>query len=417
MSLLLILIGILILFGYFEHRFHLRNLNSFQVRIHVNGTRGKSSVTRLIAGALRAGGIKVFAKTTGTKPRMIFEDGSEVPIFRPGKANIIEQRGVLARGVEEQAKALVIECMAVKPEYQRFVEQKMIKSTIGVITNAREDHIEEMGPTIEDIAISLCGTIPKNSILFTAEKRMLPILQEKAMLVGTKVITADESEVTDEMMEGFTYIEHKENVALAIKVAEHLGIKPDVAVKGMWAAEPDPGVLRKYHIKFFNREIEFVNAFAANDPESTLLIWDKMTANLPMEHPALAATEDVRIVILVCRSDRVDRSIQMGELIAKKLTADYYILAGAYTDVVEKEIVGLGLLANKVVNLGEATPDRIFEKVLELIGAKPRFHRDKLQSRYCGTTKKCLVFGIGNIVGYGESIVTYFKNRGEEYRA
>ena len=41
------------------------------IRIHVNGTRGKSSVTRLIAAGLRAGGKRTFAKTTGTAPRVI----------------------------------------------------------------------------------------------------------------------------------------------------------------------------------------------------------------------------------------------------------------------------------------------------------------------------------------------------------
>ena len=33
--------------------------------IHVNGTRGKSTVSRLIEAGLRAGGLRVFCKTTG----------------------------------------------------------------------------------------------------------------------------------------------------------------------------------------------------------------------------------------------------------------------------------------------------------------------------------------------------------------
>lgn len=39
--------------------------------IYVNGTRGKSTVTRLIDGGLRAGGLRVFCKTTGTLPMSI----------------------------------------------------------------------------------------------------------------------------------------------------------------------------------------------------------------------------------------------------------------------------------------------------------------------------------------------------------
>ncbi len=69
--------------GYLESWAHRRALNRIPIRIHVNGTRGKSSVTRLIAAGLRAGGIRTCAKTTGTLPRMIMPDGTEYPVFRP----------------------------------------------------------------------------------------------------------------------------------------------------------------------------------------------------------------------------------------------------------------------------------------------------------------------------------------------
>ena len=39
--------------------------------VHVNGTRGKSTVCRLIEAGLRAGGLRVFCKTTGTDPMTI----------------------------------------------------------------------------------------------------------------------------------------------------------------------------------------------------------------------------------------------------------------------------------------------------------------------------------------------------------
>ena len=48
---------------------HRRHLKAIPVRIHVNGTRGKSSVTRLIAAGLRQAGMIACAKTTGTLPR------------------------------------------------------------------------------------------------------------------------------------------------------------------------------------------------------------------------------------------------------------------------------------------------------------------------------------------------------------
>ena len=46
---------VLIISGLLEFRAHQLVLSNIPVRIHVNGTRGKSSVTRLIAAGLRAG--------------------------------------------------------------------------------------------------------------------------------------------------------------------------------------------------------------------------------------------------------------------------------------------------------------------------------------------------------------------------
>lgn len=40
------------------------------LRIHVNGTRGKSSVCRLIGAGLHAGGLRAMVKTTGLAARL-----------------------------------------------------------------------------------------------------------------------------------------------------------------------------------------------------------------------------------------------------------------------------------------------------------------------------------------------------------
>src|SRR5450631_4519454 len=63
---------------------HRRHLRAVPLRIHVAGTRGKSTTTRLIAAGLRAGGRRVMAKTTGTEPRLIGPDGTEAPWRRRG---------------------------------------------------------------------------------------------------------------------------------------------------------------------------------------------------------------------------------------------------------------------------------------------------------------------------------------------
>ena len=119
--------------------------------VYVNGIRGKSTVTRMIAAGLKSGGWSVFCKTTGTVPRLIGTDGVERPLRRRGKANIREQARVMRMAVREHAQVLVIECMAVDPFLQEISQRKIVRSDIGVITNVRLDHTEEMGLTLEEV--------------------------------------------------------------------------------------------------------------------------------------------------------------------------------------------------------------------------------------------------------------------------
>ena len=155
--------------GWLESLAHRRNLRRIPIRIHVNGTRGKSSVTRLIAAGLRAGGVRTCAKTTGTLPRMIFPDGSEFPVFRTLRANVIEQVRIVKAALAARAEALVLECMALQPALQSLCELELVRATHGVITNARADHLDVMGPTVRDVAKALSGTVPVGGKLFTAD--------------------------------------------------------------------------------------------------------------------------------------------------------------------------------------------------------------------------------------------------------
>src|SRR5262249_39333930 len=141
----------LLVAGVREQRRHYRNLHAIPNRVLINGIRGKSSITRLCAGALRSGGHVVVAKTTRTAARLIFPDGTEEPIYRKfGLANVVEQIGIIRRAVAYHPDTVVIECMAVVPALQELNQEKLIQSTIGVLSNVREDHVEEMGPTLDD---------------------------------------------------------------------------------------------------------------------------------------------------------------------------------------------------------------------------------------------------------------------------
>jgi len=373
-------------YGVLETRRHARYLRRIPIRVHVNGTRGKSSVTRMIAAGLRAGGIRTFAKTTGTMARMIDVDGSEVDVYRVGSPNIIEQTRIVRRAVERGAQALVIECMAVTPDLQPVTEQRLIRSTLGVITNVRADHLDVMGPTVHDAALALAQTLPIRGHAFTAERTLVSVLQEQCRRNGTELHSVDDRGVTEADLQGFSYVEHAENVALALAACAHLGVDRRTALEAMQRATPDPGVLRRYRIELGAKRVEFVNAFAANDPDSTRMIWSRL--GLDLAEPGLR-----RIVLANCRGDRLQRSEQIAELVGRGLAADRVVLAGEGTRLVAHRALALGLEPRWLTDLGGLGAEQVFERVLGLVE-----HR-------------AVVVGIGNIVGLGQEIVLHFKNR------
>ena len=85
--------------------------------------------------------------------------------------------------VTAEVDALVIECMALKPEYQEVSERMIVRSNIGILTNVREDHQDVMGETLPEIARSLLSTCPRDGILVTSEQNpgILTIMREVAL--------------------------------------------------------------------------------------------------------------------------------------------------------------------------------------------------------------------------------------------
>jgi poly-gamma-glutamate synthase PgsB/CapB len=375
-------------YGILEYRLHLGNVRAIPIRVHVNGTRGKSSVTRLIAAGLRAGGVRTVAKTTGSAARYIGPDGSEEPVVRPGPPNVREQLGVLSRARRERARALVLECMAIRPDLQWFSEHRIIKSTVGVITNVRPDHLDAMGPTVDDVAVALAGTVPDRGIVFTAEHERLAPIAREAGRRGTEVKEVLHEAYDPTFAQGFRYVEHLENVAVALAVCEHLGVDCEVALKGMRDVHPDPGALLSYRVSHEGREIDFVSAFAANDRESTLAVWEAID---PGSDP-----DRTVIVIASMRADRPHRAYDFGEIIANDIEADYFVLAGDLTHPVRSVATKLGLPPDKIVDLGGRPAEEVFEKIVEL------------------TPSRSIVVGVGNIGGAGARIVSLFRERSED---
>lgn len=375
---LLVASASLLVAGVVEQRRHFANLNRIPRRIMINGIRGKSSITRLCAGALRGGGLVTVAKTTGTAARFIHPDGSEEPVYRKfGIANVIEQVGIVRRASAYQPDALVIECMAVMPDLQAISQDKLIRSNIGVLCNVREDHLAEMGPTLDDVARSLSRTMPVGGVCVTAERERLPLLKREAARRDCALLVVRPESVTDEEMAGFSWITFKENVAIALTVAELLGVNRRSALAGMWSAPPDPGVLEVKRYVAEGRLLRVANVFAANDPQSTLMNVRRLLTSGGVRRPLH--------LVINCRPDRIERNGQMGALVAD-IKPERVVLIGAPTR------------SAKV-----AIPQSWHDRIVDLGGA--RSASELVDGLLSGVDDQASLVAVGNIHGQGELLL------------
>ena len=390
--LLLILIGL----GLLEAHYHRLALAQLPIRIHVNGSRGKSSVTRLIAAGLRAGNLKTLAKTTGTAPRIIDEDGKDRIIHRLRSASIGEQVRLLRNFAKKKPDAVVIECMAVNPQYQWVAEQKMIQSTISIITNVRPDHLDEMGITLHDNAMSLSNTIPYKGNLVTVEgdinrdgqidildKEISDVLTDVSKNRKTEFHQASSDKIPSGYMDRFPYLEHIDNVAMALKVCELSGVDKQIALDGMLGVQPDPGATIIWKLNCNGKHNYFVNLLAANDPSSTYNAYTQLQQRIG-DSPVC--------IFLNTREDRRYRTNQLLNLVFTKIKPNMLIVRG------EK-------LPSQFHDYKQENPKVKTHELPNNVGVK------ELMSAF-SILKNYYIVGIGNMVGWGEKFVQDLK----EYR-
>ena len=397
MIVLLLVLTTLLAYGLWEYKGHQQRLKRIPLRIHVNGTRGKSSVTRLIAAGLRAGGIKTMAKTTGTLPRIIDFEGREVPILRYERANIVEQVKIFRYFAKRNPEAVVVECMAVLPEYQWLCEHRLIRSHVSVITNARLDHINEMGHFREQIARSLSNTIPekkpfgapfvlnnevKPPVVFTSEKGNFATLKEVADEQGVPIYRVGGGDVTLEELQKFGHIEHPANVGLALAVCDWVGVDRQTALDGMYRSHPDAGALKVARCFHDQKDLLFVNAMAANDPESTLEIYNQIKERF--------SPLGTFLVLLNSRADRQDRSMQLIEMAGENMEFDKFILAGESVEKFTSLLPDYKIPKSKAIGLGWVAPEKGYHMLFDLIESR-------------GT-----IFGMGNVGAGGLDVFNYF---------
>ena len=277
--------------------------------VYVNGTRGKSTVTRMIAAGLTAGGHRVLCKTTGTLPMILHPDGRQQILKRSAPANIREQLTSLHGAAREKADILVIECMALQPEYQRVSGRDMLRADVGVITNARLDHMDVMGDTREEILACLMEMLPEKGLIFTAERDFPDQLRARAQRLGSELTISDPDSLED--IPGVRELDFPENVALALDVCTGLGVDRLTAFEGIRGFVRDPFALSVFE----GQKVTFVNALSANDGSSTRMILE-----------ATRRQGEELIVLINNRADRPARARDMAGLCRELAPGEIWLL-------------------------------------------------------------------------------------------
>lgn len=338
--------------------------------VHVNGTRGKSTVCRLIEAGLRAGGLRVFCKTTGTDPMTIDVDGREELLVRRGKANIKEQIKILQRAADQRAQVLIVECMALQPELQYAAQHQILQADVGVITNVRRDHTDVMGESLSEICDALCNTVPRNGVLFTGEQGQGERMSAAARRMGSRffAVRPDGEEPA---------FDFPENIALALAVCEHLGISRETALTGMARFKRDPFALTLHRV----HGGVWINGLSINDVQSTCMVWE----NLKEKY----GWGDKRLILLVNnRADRGSRTQDMVRVCLALSPGEVWLL-GASQGYMQARLNRRSIPARRFANA----------EALNLTGLD----------------ESCVVFAIGNIAGEGRAVTARVEREGTPF--
>lgn len=386
----LLLLSLLGLLGYLAgERFLLkRRIRSVPLRISVTGTRGKSSVVRLLASVLREDGLRVVAKTTGSRATCILPDGSERNVPRRGMASIIEQKRFVQMAARMNADCLIAEIMSLHPENHIIESQVLIQPNVVLLTNVRVDHIDAMGSQEDQIASIYGLDIPHGAKVIASESEIRGPFERAAYRADADLIvvpgrTASSNGGERCLIVGGNFVE---NLDLVRSAARELGVADETTERGIANAEADSGALRIWRYTHDEgRECFLVSGFAANDPESTERIIDA----LPEIIPEMSGRP---VGLLSLRADRGDRTVHWIEALKAGLIDRFarLFVVGPHSAAMSRKLSEIRVVKSR-------RPEQVMQTVLAEVES--------------GTA----IVGMGNYIGIGEEMISHWKNIGTEH--
>lgn len=260
-------------------------VSDIKYRILVTGSRGKSSLVRLIFAGISAKGLNARGRITGVLPRELWSGGERI-IARNSPGHIEEMRWWLKQ-IPRGTEAVIMENSAVSPELQPLAA-RWLKPSLVIWTNAREDHQEIWGRGREAAEDALLRGIPDDVPLIVgseivSSRRLREILERR----GSPFAVADD-------YENFRLA----NLGLAKKTLEFIKLSCAEADRAMELLSPDVGDFRVFCARGGSL---LAAAFSANDIASTELLFS-----------SLGWKEEETTLLFSDRPDRPERRASFG---------------------------------------------------------------------------------------------------------
>ena len=365
-------------------------------------------MTRRLAAVLKEDGREVLAKTTGSVPAYLLPDGTIQEIHRLGFPSIIEQKRLLRLGARLGVDVVLAEVMSLHRENHRVEVHEILQPSLVLVTNFRVDHVEAHGKTREDVASVLALDVPSGAKALVPESEWSDGFRDRVASSGGEVVKVPSGERECSVGWG----EFGPNLDLVWAAARLLGVADEVIEAGLLKVQEDVGAHRSWALPQRVAaagggegdgsvpDWVLVSAFAANDPDSTLRIYERTVAERGVSSADCTG-------VLSLRSDRGDRSLQWVEALEEGALSRFgrLFVSGAHARAV-CHALRRHPEARKIEILRPGPPEEIMAQLLGSGGSR--------DDRGDGAGARVL-FGFGNIEGLGRTIVEHWRKVGDPY--
>jgi len=327
----------LLVLAYFTIEYQLlkTRLKKIPIRIMVNGTRGKSTTVKIIYEILRLEKQKVFAKTTGEKPLQYLPNGINKTILRISPASILENIRILRKWAHESPDSVVMECMALQPETQFILSNRIFQPNYILITNILVDHAEVMGQNVGEITETILECLHPKAEIFMNENQLNGFFASEDLPNLHRIASTD---TFPERMDHIPSDILDQNWTLIKNFTHHLKIDLQTTFqcfKKEWAR-----ISKDIYLRIPDLNISIWNLFSVNDTQSTNLFIQHSRDELPQNSQ--------EIILLNTRKDRPLRTKLFAEFLNREFKSANIWITGTGRQLGRNQFKREGVEANLI---------------------------------------------------------------------